>query len=277
MTWLEHNETLHKLRTDGDLVVGSGAQATLRVTNADLMPRHFVISVEDDGATLRPFSGESVVSLNGRQVTCESTPLADGDSILAGATQFVFWSGTPKPHSVVGATTSVAHLVDVRTTVAHALTSISTGIGADPSNAVLLLEAHASPFHAEVRREAGGYALHVLDRGTGTHGVGGVRLNGQRLSAPTLLSEGDVIELGAANFRFTVEPLPPGVSLAAPLLIDDVDLLSGPTVMLRRFSAPPTEEIVAFASRAPTAAFFIAGSLVALMAVAMLFLMHGSA
>jgi FHA domain len=274
MTWLEHNETLHKLRTDGDLVVGSGAQATLRVTSADLMPRHFIISLDDDGAKLRPFSGESVVSLNGRQVTCESTALADGDSILAGATQFVFWSGTPKPRSVGSTTTAVAHLLDVRTTVAHALTSVSTGIGADPSNAVLLLEPHASPFHAEVRREAGGYALHVLDRGTG---IAGARLNGQRISAPTLLTEGDVIELGSSNFRFTVEPLPPGVSLAAPLLIDDVDLLSGPTVMLRRFSAPPTEEIVAFASRAPTAAFFIAGSLVALMAVAMLFFMHGGA
>jgi len=81
MAWLDYNEALQELPNDSELVVGSGAQATWRVRNADLMPRHFVISAQAKGGRLRPHSSDAVVSVNGRQVSSEGVDLKDGEDL----------------------------------------------------------------------------------------------------------------------------------------------------------------------------------------------------
>ena len=68
--------------------------------------------------------------------------------------------------------------------IAYPLSSRSTTIGRDASNAIVLRDPTASRFHAEVRREAGGFALRSI-------GALAATLNGQPVERPTVLREGD--------------------------------------------------------------------------------------
>jgi pSer/pThr/pTyr-binding forkhead associated (FHA) protein len=90
---------------------------------------------------------------------------------------------------------------------AYPLTSRSTPIGRDASNDVLLHDPAASRFHAEIRREAGGFALHSI-------GASGASVNGVASQSPRLLNEGDEIAIAFEKFRFTQRPLSPDVSIA---------------------------------------------------------------
>ena len=90
---------------------------------------------------------------------------------------------------------AVGFLVDDRGAVAHPL-GPSTSIGRDASNTIIVRDPTASRFHADVRREAGGFILRTL-------GASGTRLNQRSIETPTLLAEGDTIEIAFAVLRFT--------------------------------------------------------------------------
>ena len=97
------------------------------------------------------------------------------------------------------ASLAVGFLVDDRAAAAHPL-GPSTSIGRDASNAIIVRDPTASRFHADVRRETIGFVLRSL-------GASGTRLNGRPIETPTLLAEGDTIEIAFAVLRFTsVQP-----------------------------------------------------------------------
>src|SRR4051812_32680098 len=97
MPWLELNGNPREL-TEGDTIVGSGAQANWRVQAVDLRPRHIVFTRQPGSmeVTVRPFSPEDVVALNGRQVSSAAEVLRDGDVIAAGSGFFDFSVGLPR-------------------------------------------------------------------------------------------------------------------------------------------------------------------------------------
>ena len=159
MTWLEYNDALQELREDSEVVVGTGAQATWRLRRADLMPRHFIVSTANDRAMIRPFSSDAVVTVNGRQLAVAASELHDGDLIAAGSGEFRFWQTTPGESRAETTSRVSGHLVDARRQAALTLDRVSTGIGSDESNALVIETEDASAFHAEVRREAGGHVL----------------------------------------------------------------------------------------------------------------------
>jgi pSer/pThr/pTyr-binding forkhead associated (FHA) protein len=190
-----------------DVVVGSGERADWRLRSFGLAPRHFVVSRSASGEmTLRAFGTDHVVTLNGQQLGGEACPIEHGDLIEAGSARFIYLEredGTEPVHPE-GVTTA-AWLVDRRAGVAYPLTAASTGIGRDPSNEIPLRDATTSRFHAHVRREAGGIALHPS-------GSTGTRLNGIRLATPTLLSRDDEIEIGQTRLHLVVGTLPEDVA-----------------------------------------------------------------
>jgi len=194
--WLAIGSSTRELR-DGETIVGGGADADWRVPSADLMPRHFTVLVHGLNASIKPTSADNVVVVNGKQLGKSPHVLHDGDEILAGGGRFVFSEGTPRVATAESAPPARAYLIDEQTRVAHALINRSTPIGRDPSNAVIVDDATASRFHAEVRREAGGFALHSM-------GSAGTQVNGADVSAPLVLQEGDVIEIAFQRLRFTV-------------------------------------------------------------------------
>lgn len=262
MAWLDYNEALQELTDGTELVVGSGAQATWRVRKADLMPRHFVISATGKGARIRPHSSDAVVAINGRQVSSEGADLKDGDVIGAGSAQMNFWSKTPQKRDPVEAEVLDGHLVDTGRRSAHSLARHSTGIGRDESNALVLDEATASRFHAEIRHEAGGHALRVM-------GAGGVKVNGNPMTAPMLLSENDEIQIAGRTLRYTRAALPAGVKLVAPNVVET----EREAVYTSRRSMEPTPlgvPVAAFSARNPMRYVAVVSSLLAAAAIATL-------
>ena len=269
MAWLDYNEALQELPEDSELVVGSGAQATWRVRNADLMPRHFVISATPKGARIRPHSSDAVVAINGRQVSSEGADLKDGDIVGAGSAQMNFWSKTPQKRDPVEEQELVAQLVETARRSAHSVARHSTGIGRDESNALVLDEATASRFHAEIRHEAGGHALRAM-------GSAGTKLNGNAISAPVLLNEGDEIQIAGRVLRYTRAALPSGVKVVAPNVVEsDRD-----AVTTSRRSMEPTPlglhavSGLSTTARNPMRYVAVVSSLLAAAAIATLFWMR---
>jgi pSer/pThr/pTyr-binding forkhead associated (FHA) protein len=108
----------------------------------------------------------------------------------------------------------VAYLIDEAAKKAYALDHAQTGIGRDPSNLVVLSDVEASRFHAEVRREAGGFALHAT-------GSAGTLLNGHQVSGPRLLEAGDEIGVASHTYRFARGPLSAELSTTLEMAVLD--------------------------------------------------------
>ena len=271
MTWLEHNEALQELQGDGEIVVGTGAQATWRLRRADLMPRHFVVSTTNDRASICPFSSETVVTVNGRQLPPGPTELHDGDLISAGSGEFRFWATTPGDTRGERRAPVSGHLVDVQRQTAHSLHRVSTGIGRDESNDLVIDSGEAASFHAEVRREAGGHVLRTPE-------AAAVKLNGRPITAPVLLSEGDEVEIADLKLRYTREPLLESIEEpTAGRITSDAERGAEPATTSVAQSAAPSDLSSTLTLRAPMRAVAFVSSVIAAVAIATLVFLHRAA
>jgi predicted component of type VI protein secretion system len=232
MAWLEYGGRLRRL-PDGETVVGSAADVGLRVGEADLLPRHFVLRVQGDDAYLRIWSTDTVVALNGKQLGAQECRLDDGDTISAGSAHFHIWRHEPDLARVTPESSNSqlpsAHLIDTRDNVAYPLDRLSTNIGRSSANVIRVKDATASRFHAQVRREAGGFALHSL-------GSSGTRINGRRVGSPQLLDEGDEIEIAYTTLRYTRATPPEGVTILARSQDTGAEGAERPTIIRERLS-----------------------------------------
>lgn len=265
MTWLEYHDALQEVPFDSEVIVGTGAQATWRLRRADLMPRHFIVAADADGARICPFSSDAVVSLNGRQLTPGATPLSDGDLIAAGSGQFRFWADTPSEtrSALQPPMPTLAYLTDGGRHPAVSLNRMSTAIGGDDSNA-LVIDA-ASRFEAEIRREAGGHALRVFARSD-------LRVNGKVVSTPVLLSEGDEIQIGGRVLQFTLKPQA-DVAPAGEFIRPTETLELAPRESDEDAYAPLSPQVT-LALRNPMRAVAFVSSVIAAVAIATLLFLH---
>ena len=269
MTWLEHNEALQELQGNGEIVVGTGAQATWRLRRADLMPRHFVVSTTNDRASICPFSSETVVTVNGRQLHAGATELQDGDVINAGSGEFRFWASTPGETRSERRAPVSGHLVDASRQAALSLNRVSTGIGRDHSNDLVIDSREAASFHAEVRREAGGHVLRTPEAAV-------VKLNGRPVTAPVLLTEGDEVEIADLRLRYTREPLAERIGeTMSDRITSDVEVAQPVVSSIRRGSAPSElSSALTLRGGAPMRAVAFVSSVIAAVAIATLLFMH---
>lgn len=267
MTWLEYNEALQELRGEGEVVVGTGAQATWRLRRADLLPRHFIVSTAENRATICPFSSESVVTVNGRQLPAGATELQDGDVIGAGSGEFRFWAATPGESRSLRRAPVSGHLVDARRHSALSLNRVSTGIGSDDSNALVIESGDAASFHAEVRREAGGHVLRIPESAS-------AKLNGRRVTTPVLLGEGDELEIADLQLRYTREPLAEDITATNAERVSSDAAVEAAPVLSRPRSAPLSDFSSAVMLRAPMRAVAFVSSVIAAVAIATLLFLH---
>ena len=268
MTWLEYNEALQELGGNGEIVVGTGAQATWRLRRADLMPRHFVVTTADDRATICPFSSEAVVTVNGRQLPAGATELQDGDVIGAGSGEFRFWALTPGESRSAARAPVTGHLVNAERHSALSLHRVSRGIGSDESNDLVIDGSRAASFHSEVRREAGGHVLR-------TSASAEVKLNGHRVTSPVLLGEGDEVEIADVKLRYTREPLPDGIGEAtSDRITSDAVVAARPIISSVPTNGPSGAFSPALTLRAPMRAVAFVSSVIAAVAIATLLFMH---
>jgi predicted component of type VI protein secretion system len=232
MAWLATEGAAHQL-ADGETVVGSGPAATWRLVQHDLAPKHFIVTVQGDRATVRAATVESVVAVNARQAGTSDAELRDGDKIDAGSARFAY--SMAKPTRVSSATFGPAHIVEARSGVVHLLDGPSIGIGRDRTNAILVRDPTASRFHAEVRREAGGWVLHP-------RGSSGTAVNGRRVGSPERLKDGDKIEIAHVELRFVVGAPPADAPRPAPTSSADDDRGHRRTIVQSAVMEIPKEE-----------------------------------
>jgi predicted component of type VI protein secretion system len=206
MSWLTTEGAARQIG-DGQTIVGSGPAAGWRLVAHDLATRHFIIASDGQRVTICAATVETVVAVNGRQITTKPVVLQDGDTIDAGSVRFAFSSS--KGASIPQLAVPPAHLVESRGGIVHPLDEPSVGIGRDRSNPIVVRDPTASRFHAEVRREAGGYVLHP-------RGSSGTLINGRRTGSPERLQEGDRIEIANVEMRFVASAAPPDAPRPAP-------------------------------------------------------------
>ena len=89
---------------------------------------------------------------------------------------------------------------------AYPLTTETFLIGRDAGSKIVIREPAVSRAHAEVRADGENYVLHA-------NGPTGTRLNGEPVTAPEKLTDGDRIDVGSAELTFRRGRLPLGVSV----------------------------------------------------------------
>jgi predicted component of type VI protein secretion system len=230
MGWLALGMTTRELG-DGPVIVGSGSDTGWRITTADLGARHFVVETLGDSATIRASSIDNVVVLNGRQIGTAAESIGDNDTVLAGSGRFIYTIDPPVIVPSDDPPIRAAHLIDDTARIAHPLVGRATPIGRDASNAVVVRDPTVSRFHAEVRREAGGYAVHST-------GMAGTLLNGEPLEGSFVLYEGDTLEIEGTQLRFTTAPPRAGVKVATPHSTANDELGGKPTLAKGSVAVP---------------------------------------
>lgn len=119
-----------------------------------------------------------------------------------------------------GATAYVVYELERR---AYRLSDAAFTIGRGAENSIVIREPSVSRVHAELRPEGAEYVLH-------TSGATGTRVNGEPVSAPHQLSDGDRIDVGLVEFTFRRSKLPLGVSIIDPQTVEGHD----PDILTRR-------------------------------------------
>jgi pSer/pThr/pTyr-binding forkhead associated (FHA) protein len=265
VAWLEYGGRLRRL-AEGETVVGGATNAGLQVADADLLPRHFVLRVVGDEVWIRVWSSDAVVALNGRQISTEDCKLDEGDTISAGSAHFHIWRTQPELPSVTGegepSRPPRAHLIDTRDHVAYPLDRLSTNIGRSTANVIRLKDPTASRFHAQIRREAGGFALHSV-------GSSGTRINGRRVGSPQLLEDGDEIEIAYTTLRYTRATPPEGVTVVPRTEGGGGEAAERPTIVRERLSLKRLRR-AASQRRFGAPALLVGGVLIALALAALL-------
>ena len=104
------------------------------------------------------------------------------------------------------ATTGSSYLVYEIERRAYPLTDSPFSIGRDASSGIVIREPAVSRSHAEIRHEGDGFVVNPT-------GATGTRLNGQPITEPTKLTDGDRIEIGSVEISYREGRLPLGVSV----------------------------------------------------------------
>ena len=151
---------------------------------------------------------------------------------------------------------------------ALSLQRVSTGVGSDESNDLVIDGGEAASFHAEVRREAGGHVLRAPESAT-------VKLNGRRVTSAVLLSEGDEVEIADIRLRYTREPLTDGISeTTTDRITSEAGVGAQPVVSSARRSRVQGDLSPALTLRAPMRAVAFVSSVIAAVAIATLLFLH---
>lgn len=209
-----------------------------------------MIVVEADGGTvIRRVSGDVLV--NGVHLGAEPTPLMHGDKIEIGSTELFFGDdrkggntrfvtavkrpeAAPAPAGVKRSGAGVASAA--RSATGGRLVSLVDGreyvvpddglvLGRDPTCDVVVPTGEVSRKHAVITAGADGYVITDMS-------ANGLSVNGDRVASSSRLVRGDVIKVGAEEFRFHADAAPVRPVLAT-LEVRSTGVLHGQTFEIR--------------------------------------------
>lgn len=277
MPYLKLQDSQHPLNA-GETVIGAFDGAQIRLPSGD-PATSAVVLVGPQGVSIRRGTAGSVVLVNGVQLGVEPSPLLHGDRVeigghelrlgedqKGGSTQFVSaadiarMAAAAKPSSAPKKPTTatggrVVSLVDGRE---YTVADSGLSFGREVGNDVVIASTEISRKHASIAPAANGYV--ITD-----HSTNGVWVNGARVGGEQLLGRGDIIKMGAEEFRFyadvakaapapapepTPEPTPEPPPAAAQL---QVTMMGHPAVARPKTPVPPPAAPAPPAPPAPAA------------------------
>ena len=176
----------------GVLTIGSGSEAAWRITGRELAPLHAVVTIEKGGyALVAAANPQATIHVNGVEVPDGRGIVRYGDQLRLGKAEFRF------RQLASGNAGQSGYLREMRRGRSYKLADF-TEIGRDPRCGVFIPEPEVSRIHAEIRRDQGSFLI--------TPHNGLTLLNGERISAPRALTEGDELSVGRTTLRFSAEP-----------------------------------------------------------------------
>ncbi|MFN0097390.1 MAG: FHA domain-containing protein [Gemmatimonadaceae bacterium] len=252
----------------GESTIGAFPGATIPLPGGDPDSRA-IVSLGPTGVSIRKGTADSVVMVNGVQLGVEPSPLLHGDKVeiagfelrlgddqKGGSTQFVSAadvakyaaaakSAPKKPTAATGG--RLVSLVDGRE---YPVPDSGMSFGREVGNEVVIASTEISRKHASIAPTADGYVLT-------DHSTNGVWVNGSRIADTQLLGRGDVIKMGAEEYRFyadvaKVAPPPPQSAADVPSLA--ATMIGVPAAVRPKPPAPPVESAPAPAPAVPPSA-----------------------
>ena len=207
----------------GELRIGTGDDAQVRVDVGPEKGTLAIIIVDPSGtATVRRMSAGATILVNGVVLGAEPAPLLHGDRIevagrqlrfsddrKAGSTVVMPALGTPAAQSLAlargRASASGGRLVSLVDGREYAVPAAGLRIGRDAGSDVVVPGTDVSRNHAEISVGVSGYVLRDLS-------ANGVFVNATRTGDAHPLRRGDVIRIGAEEFRFYADHVEPRVA-----------------------------------------------------------------
>ena len=176
----------------GVLTIGSGSEAAWRISGRELTALHAIVTLEKGGyALVAAANPQATIHINGVEVTDGRGVVHYGDALRLGRAEFRF------RQLASGNAGQAGYLREMRRGRSYKLADF-TEIGRDPRCGVFIPEPEVSRIHAEIRREGGSFLI--------TPHNGLTLLNGERITAPRPLAEGDELSVGRTTLRFSAEP-----------------------------------------------------------------------
>jgi pSer/pThr/pTyr-binding forkhead associated (FHA) protein len=215
------------------LVIGSAADAGVRVEGPGILPRHaLVTAIPAGGAAIRVADAGAEVLVNGVRLGADPTPLLHGDKVAVPGHEFRITderrSGDTSMMAAFSATEGAPTPLSATTvpssgpTLNGRLVCLTDGreylipepglvFGRDASCDVVLDGDEISRRHAAIQLGPVGYT--VTDES-----ANGTLVNGQRLTAPRILARADILRMGGEEFRFYAD-FKPVETVAPPLTV----------------------------------------------------------
>ncbi len=212
MPYLKLNDSQYPLAA-GETSIGAFDGAGIRLPSGDPASRA-IVSLGATGVSIRLGASGSVVMVNGVQLGMQPSPLLHGDKVelsghelrlgedqKGGSTSFVSAADVAKMVASKGAapkkptTATGGRLVSLVDGREYPVADAGMSFGREVGNDVVIASTEISRTHASIAPSAGGYVLT-------DHSTNGVWVNGARVAGEQLLGRGDVIKMGAEEFRF---------------------------------------------------------------------------
>jgi pSer/pThr/pTyr-binding forkhead associated (FHA) protein len=195
---------------NGQLYLGRAEGNGVVIYDDQASNNHAHIEKVAQGYLLHDLNSSNGTLVNGQRVNRQL--LQAGDIIQIGTTQFRFAAvleaarvghGQPSPANVpMGARPPSSTNIGVRVisgTAAPSWAGLRQGqlqIGRDGANDLVVTDEQTSRFHARISQTPSAYVIEDLNSANGTY------VNGQRISQPTHLNNGDMLKIGDAELRF---------------------------------------------------------------------------
>ena len=263
MPYLKLRDSQYPLAA-GETTLGAFDGAGIRLPSGDPSDGA-IVSFGASGVSIRLSAAGAVVMVNGVQLGMQPSPLLHGDKVEIGGHELRLGEDQKGGNTSFVSAAEVAKMVGAKSGAAPKKPTTATGgrlvslvdgreypvqdaglsFGREVGNDVVIASTEISRRHASIAPAANGYV--ITD-----HSTNGVWVNGARVAGEQLLGRGDVIKMGAEEFRFYADVAK--VTSAAVAAPDAAPVAVSSAAPLMTPSEPPAAPVAAAPVAAPVAA-----------------------